>query len=209
MTTTYSLSVQGGGISVQQSVTRNGDLTVAAQVTLPAGKSGTLTTRTDDNTGIVTVASGHGITGSDTVDVYWAAGRRYGVDVTATDATTISIDLGAGDNLPTASTAVVICKQVVANVMLDGDNAKLVVVNFAVPGNSSSKSRVTFFDAVTGGGSAVGSGLDLSANEPRITDVTGGASNNYTGSVILSLAASNGGTAEGTLQVLAEVDATP
>ena len=209
MTTTYSLSVQGGGISVQQSVTRNGDLTVAAQVTLPAGKSGTLTTRTDDNTGQLTVASGHGITASDTVDVYWSGGRRYGVDVTAVASTTIDIDLGSGDNLPAAATAVVVCKQVVANVMIDGDNAKLVVVNFAVPGTSTAKSRVTFFDAVSGGGSAVGSGLDLAANEPSVTDVTGGDANGYTGSVILSLAASNGGTAEGTLQVLAEVDATP
>ena len=209
MTTTYSLSVQGGGISVQQSVTRNGDLTVAAQVTLPAGKSGTLTTRTDDNTGQLTVASGHGITASDTVDVYWSGGRRYGVDVTAVASTTIDIDLGSGDNLPAAATAVVVCKQVVANVMIDGDNAKLVVVNFAVPGTSTAKSRVTFFDAVSGGGSAVGSGLDLAANEPSVTDVTGGDANGYTGSVILSLVASNGGTAEGTLQVLAEVDATP
>lgn len=209
MTTTYSISVQGGGISVQQSVTRSGDLTVAAQVTLPAGKSGTLTTRTDDNTGQLTVASGHGITASDTVDVYWSGGRRYGVDVTATASTTIDIDLGAGDNLPAQSTAVVVVKQVVANVMLDGDNAKLVVVNFAVPGTSTAKSRVTFFDAVSGGGSAVGSGLDLTANEPSVTDVTGGDTNGYTGSVILSLVASNGGTAEGTLQVLAEVDATP
>ena len=100
MTTTYSSTVQGGGISVQESVTRSGDSTVAAQIALPAGKSGTLTTRTDDNTGVVTVASGHGITDSDTVDVYWSTGRRYGVDVTATDSTTISIDLGAGDNLP-------------------------------------------------------------------------------------------------------------
>ena len=209
MTTTYSISVQGGGISVQQSVTRSGDLTVAAQVTLPAGKAGTLSTRTDDNTGQLTVASGHGITASDTVDVYWSGGRRYGVDVTATASTTIDIDLGSGDNLPTQGTAVVVCKQVVANVMIDGDNAKLVVVNVAVPGTSTAKSRVTFFDAVSGGGSAVGSGLDLAANEPSVTDVTGGDANGYTGSVILSLVASNGGTAEGTLQVLAEVDATP
>lgn len=209
MTTTYSISVQGGGISVQQSVTRSGDLTVAAQVTLPAGKSGTLTTRTDDNTGQLTVASGHGITASDTVDVYWSGGRRYGVDVTATASTTIDIDLGSGDNLPAQSTAVVVVKQVAANVMIDGDNAKLVVVNFAVPGTSTAKSRVTFFDAVAGGGSAVGSGLDLTANEPSVTDVTGGDSNGYTGNVILSFVASNGGTAEGTLQVLAEVDATP
>ena len=209
MTTTYSISVQGGGISVQQSVTRSGDLTVAAQVTLPAGKAGTLSTRTDDNTGQLTVASGHGITASDTVDVYWSGGRRYGVDVTATASTTIDIDLGSGDNLPTQGTAVVVCKQVAANVMIDGDNAKLVVVNFAVPGTSTAKSRVTFFDAVSGGGSAVGSGLDLAANEPSVTDVTGGDANGYTGSVILSLVASNGGTAEGTLQVLAEVDATP
>ena len=209
MTTTYSISVQGGGISVQQSVTRSGDLTVAAQVTLPAGKSGTLSTRTDNNTGQLTVASGHGITASDTVDVYWSGGRRYGVDVTAVASTTIDIDLGSGDNLPTQGTAVVVCKQVAANVMIDGDNAKLVVVNFAVPGTSTAKSRVTFFDAVSGGGSAVGSGLDLAANEPSVTDVTGGDTNGYTGSVILSLVASNGGTAEGTLQVLAEVDATP
>lgn len=209
MTTTYSVALQGGGISVQQTITRSGDLTVAAQVTLPAGKAGTLTTRTDDNTGVVTVASGHGITASDTVDVYWATGRRYGVDVTATDSTTISIDLGAGDNLPTQSTAVTIVKQVAANVMIDGDNAKIVVVNFSVPGTSTAKTRITFFDAVAGGGTAVGSGLDLTANEPHVTDVTGGDSNGYTGSVILSLVASNGGTTEGTLQVLAEVDATP
>ena len=209
MTTTYQISVQGGGISVQQSVTRSGDLTVASQVTLPAGKSGTLSTRTDDNTGQLTVASGHGITASDTVDVYWSSGRRYGVDVTAVASTTIDIDLGSGDNLPTQGTAVVVCKQVAANVMIDGDNAKFVVVNFSVPGTSTAKSRVTFFDAVSGGGSAVGSGLDLAANEPSVTDVTGGDANGYTGSVILSLVASNGGTAEGTLQVLAEVDATP
>jgi hypothetical protein len=210
MTTTYSSTVQGGGISVQESVTRSGDSTVAAQIALPAGKSGTLTTRTDDNTGVVTVTAGHGITASDTVDVYWSTGRRYGVDVTATDSTTISIDLGAGDNLPASSTAVVICKQVTANVFIDGDNCKLVAVNFSIPGGgTSTKCRITFFDAVTGGGSAVGSGLDLTSNTPNITDIEGGATNGYTGNPILSLVASNGGTSAATLQIVAEQDATP
>lgn len=210
MTTTYSISVQGGGLSIQQQIVRSGDSTPNAAITLPAGKAGTLSTRTDNNTGIATVATGHGITTSDVVSVYWSGGRRYGMTVTATDSTTISVDGGSGDNLPSASTALVVSKEVTANILLDGDNAQIVAVSYEVAGSASSRCRVTFFDAVSGGGSAVGSGLDLTANQPSITDIAGGASNIYTGAPILSVTSSNGdSTNAATLKIVAEVDATP
>jgi len=211
MATSYTINVQGGGRSINQPVTRTGDSTPNIEIDLPAGTAGTLTTRTDNDTGVVTVAS-HSITTSDTVDVYWSGGKRYGVDVTATTATTISIDIGSGDNLPSSSTAVVIVKQVAANIQIDGDNAKIVAVSYemAPAAGDGFGCRVTFFDAVNGGGSAVGSGLSLVANAPSVCDITGGATNLYTGNVISSLVASNGSSAYAAkLKVIAEVDSTP
>ena len=196
--------------SINQSKIRTGDDLIDLQVTLPAGKSGTLTTRTDDDTGIVTVASGHGITGSDTVDVYWSGGRRYGVDVTATAATTIDIDLGAGDNLPAASTAVVIVKQVVVNKAIDGDNVAIIGFLAELAASTGFGVRITFFDAVSGGGSAVGNGIDLDPNSPFVLDVEGGATNLLTGSPILSFVASNGdGSNACTLKIQGLQDVTP
>lgn len=205
----HTIQCECGAVSINRQVRRSGDATVVAQIPLPAALAGTLTTRTDDDTGVVTVAAGHGITASDTVDVYWTGGRRYGVDVTAVTSTTISIDIGSGDNLPAASTAVTIVKQVVSNLMLDGDAALAFAFQFFDPPGGTAKCRVTFFDALSGGGTAVGAGIDLTANKPVIVDVAGGDTNLLTGAVILSLAASNGGLTPGTLQVVAEIDSTP
>ena len=66
----------------------------------------TLSTRTDADTGIATLASGHGITTNDTVDVFWNAGQVYAMTVTASAATTIGIDGGDGDDLPIATTVI-------------------------------------------------------------------------------------------------------
>ena len=192
---------------INQSRVRTGDGKVEVQVDLPAGKAGELTTRTDANTGVVTVESGHGITTSDTVDVYWDGGRRYGVDVTATTGTTISVDLGTGTDLPVVNTDVVIVKQVPINVTIDGDNAKIVGVSYEVSSNDGFGCRVTFFDATP---TAVGAGLDLEPNDPSICDIAGGDTNLYTGNVITSAVASNGdATYAAVLKIIALVDATP
>ena len=86
-----------------------------ASKALAAAIIGTLSTRTDNDTGVLTVPTGHGITASDTVVVSWLAAGvrtyRYNVDVTGVTSTTISIDLGAGTNLPSSSTAVTIVIQ--------------------------------------------------------------------------------------------------
>lgn len=191
--------------SISQNVIRSGDAKIELEVSLPAGTAGTLSTRTDDNTGVVTVAS-HSITISDTVDVYWSGGRRYGVDVTAQDATTISIDLGAGDNLPIATTAVVIVKQVAFNAALDGDNAKIIGVSYEVADASGYGCRVTLFDSADD----TITGLDLDANVPNVVDIEGGQTNPYTGDPITDGVASNGSSSSAaTLKIQAIVDATP
>lgn len=203
---TLSYSVSLG--SIARSVNRTGDSRIDAEISLPAGKAGTLTTRTDDNTGVVTVSSGHGITTSDTVDVYWSTGRRYGVDVTAQDSTTITIDLGSGDVLPSTSTAVVIVKQVAFNLALDGDNAKIVGFSYELAADTSDGygCRVTLFDSADD----TITGLDLDAFSPNVCDIEGGATNLYTGDPITDGVASNGSsTYAATLKIQAIVDATP
>ncbi len=66
---------------------------------------GSLSTRTDDDTGVVTVISdsndGHGITTASTVDVYWQSGQRIGMSVSAVTNKAVTVDGGDGDALPT------------------------------------------------------------------------------------------------------------
>lgn len=107
-----SLSINGVNTARQDNIETDSELTVGP-VTLAAAVAGTLTTRTDANTGVVTVAAGHGITASDFVAVGWtdSEGRltcRMYCDVTAVTATTISIDLGAGTDLPALATEVTV-----------------------------------------------------------------------------------------------------
>ena len=97
--------------SLDTVLSRTDETMSSSEVTLNAAIAGTLTTRTSDSVGVVTVAS-HSITTSDTVAIFWGGGYRYGVAVSATGATTISIGSGgAGSVLPASSTALTICKE--------------------------------------------------------------------------------------------------
>ena len=62
-------SIRIGALDMSVVTSREEDGLHQHDPTLPAGKAGTLTDRTDADTGIITVAEGHGITDSDTVDV--------------------------------------------------------------------------------------------------------------------------------------------
>ena len=91
-TATNNSYINVGGLTIQSTVTRTASGQISHDVTLPAGKAGTLTTRTDDNTGVATLGTGHGIVQNDVVDVYWAAGVRYGMDVTAVNGNAVTVD---------------------------------------------------------------------------------------------------------------------
>jgi hypothetical protein len=81
------------------------------QKEVPLAKQGSLTTRTDNNTGVITMAaSGHGIPSTTRVDIYWFESgvlkHRRGMTTGTVSGTTVPIDLGAGDNLPSTSTVI-------------------------------------------------------------------------------------------------------
>lgn len=79
----------------------------------PRSIAGTLTTRTDNDTGTLTLSSGHGVMTGNTVDVFWNdhANSRLGMTVGTVSGTSVPIDGGTGDNLPAAATAVQVVNQ--------------------------------------------------------------------------------------------------
>jgi len=98
---TNSLSTSQGTFENRVNITADGEL-IKNPVIGPA-KVGSLTTRTNNTQGVITLVTGHGLT-TGKKDIYWTnvdgtKGSRYNVDGTiSTDALTITG--GAGDNLP-------------------------------------------------------------------------------------------------------------
>lgn len=123
--TTRNITQSGSiaGKSISGTLRRTGSTETNGEVTLAAGSAGTLTTRTDDDTGTVTLTAGHGQT-SGTFDVFWADGVRRGMTGTVT-VDSLALDLGAGDVLPVATTAVVVDKQEIID--FDSDAASIVL----------------------------------------------------------------------------------
>lgn len=116
------------GITLQSTITRTQEAAERVSLDVAAGLAGTLTTRTDADTGVFTVETGHGITTSDTVSVFFADGTAYNGDVTAVTATTITVDFADGADLPVVSTAVVVSKQVSFAVPIIGNSLRAMVI---------------------------------------------------------------------------------
>lgn len=175
-----------------------------------ANNVGTLDTRTDDDTGIVGLASGHTISDSDTVDVYWSGGLRYGMTATVCG-NDVTVDGGAGDALPVATTSCTVVTQTEINPLnLDGDNAEIVGVFYRNASDTGAKAHIDFQDS----GSAPVNELDLvheTANGgcDQIVNISAGDTNTYTGNPITKGFASHDSASAGTLYVLAGIDSTP
>ena len=206
----YGVSLSGAGLSISKSITRSGDHPNGYEVTLPVGTAGALSTRTDNDTGVVT-AAGHGLAQNDKVDVFWTvggvSGRRYGMTVGVVAGNDVPIDLGAGDNLPAQASAVVITKQVQINSQIDGDAIQIIgIIAEGANPNSTAKAHIDMQDV----GSASIEAIDLDANVPKIYDIAGGISNLFTGNVIEKTLAANGSSTEAlTLKILSLEDSTP
>jgi hypothetical protein len=108
---------------------------------LPAAKGGALTTRTDDNTGELTMEGGHGITDAARLDVYWDGGSRYGMTVGTVAVNQVPIDGGTGDVLPADETAITAMVPEVITLDVEGDD----VIGLVVKG--SDLSTVVFREA--------------------------------------------------------------
>lgn len=197
-----------GGISLSKKTEVDASHPNVFVETLPVGKAGTLTARTDANTGSATLGSGHGITDGMIVDIRWAAGVRYGMTVGTVASLVVPVDGGAGDDLPATSTALVLTEQVSINTPIDGDNAKLAaLVAHYDDVASTAKAHVNLVDS----GAASIYARTLKANRPRNYDLEDGEDDNpFTGNAITACKASNGSaTEECDLYLMFHEDASP
>jgi hypothetical protein len=121
------ISATIAGISFGGNVTRDYSGGYAITETLPAVKTGTLTTRTDATNGVITLTAGHGLVTGNIVNVYWTGGSRKGISATvATNALTITS--GTGDNLPNNNTAVTVARVYSFDIDFSIDALKMMVL---------------------------------------------------------------------------------
>jgi hypothetical protein len=90
---------------------------------LAAAKVGTLTVRTDNDTGTITLVTGHGLVTGNKLDVYWDGGSRRNMTATVTGDSCV-VDVGLGDNLPLAGVAVTVMKENSENAVFVGDDIR-------------------------------------------------------------------------------------
>ena len=209
-TITHAQSISGGGVTIQPlAVVRTNSGMIALEDTLNAAKAGTLTTRTDDNTGTLTMTTGHGITTGQIVDIYWSGGVQRTVTVGTVSVDSVPFDLSIGDVLPIATTAVTVCVHKSINLAIDGDNADIVAVILETNDKSlRTAGNVQFLDAA----SDVIAEIDLVANVPQVWDIEGGSANPFTGDPITNLKATQGNstsTETYTLKIVGVQDASP
>lgn len=112
--------------------------------TVPVAKVGELTTRTDDDTGVVTFVTGHGFSTSDLIDLFWTidgvpGSRRAMTATVAGDA--VTLDGGSGDNLPALSTDVTGMVPSEYEFSMDGDDLVLLGVR------SNAQGWIVFVDS--------------------------------------------------------------
>lgn len=151
---------------------------------IPATQQGTLTTRTSDSAGVVTLQSGHAIATSDIVDLYWDGGARYGMEATvAGDEVTVSG--GTGDALPPVSTALTMAKQVLIDPLcIDGNKAQIVGIIYRNNADPPARAQIDLRDS---GNATVRQHSLVTEAAPGglvITDVANGDTNIYAGNPI-------------------------
>lgn len=209
-TVTHGQSISGGGVTIQTlPIQRTSSGSIALEDTLSEAKSGTLTTRTDNNTGTLTMAGGHGFTDGQIIDIYWSGGVQRSVTVGTVATNSVPIDSGIGDNLPADETAITAVVQKSINLAIDGDNAKFIAVILETLDKTlRTAANVQFRDAAAD----VIAEIDLVANVPQVWDIEGGSANPFTGDPITNLKASQANvttTEIYTLKIVGVQDASP
>ena len=187
------------GSNVSVSLSRADDGAGQWNPTVAAGKTGELTTRTDNDTGVATLSTGHGITTGQKVDVFWNGGRRY--NMTATVATNaVTVDGGGGDNLPVQGTAVVLCVHTVVNAAFDPDDLTALLIT------ASKRASVVLVDA----GDNILFAVDLAAGECSLWWSNSGITCPMSGNDVAHIWVGNGDSAAAlAASVSVLYDATP
>jgi len=189
-TVTFNSTITGAGVTMTGAPATTAESVIGHEVTLPAAVLGTLSTRTDDDTGIVTVAA-HTITTQMLANVFWSGGVRYGMTVTGADGTTVSVDGGAGDNFPSEDAVVYIAAQATINTDFLGTEVLALAVQSDLRAHA---------DLRTSAASSLA--MDLASNTPVTWYYGSGITNPITGDQIDTIVCSAGTAAATTLKVI-------
>lgn len=127
-------TIGGATGTFTETINVSGDSIERASPSIPAAKTGTLTVRTDADTGSLTMAASHGITTGQKLDVFWATGSRRNMTVGTVATNVVPIDGGSGDDLPDAATSITAMVPVEVVMSLDGDTALGIMVSSPVKG---------------------------------------------------------------------------
>jgi hypothetical protein len=174
---TVNLVISAGGISIQGIVTRIEEGAVPPlEIAIARAKVGTLSTRTTDTSGTLTLESSHGIVDSDKIDIGWVDANgdfqvAYGALVGVVAALDVPFTAAAGTVLPTVDYAITTQVRQVPNCDFDGDDVLLLAFM------STRVAHVVFEDSAN----AVLSAQKLLASEPALYWNNGFMANPITG----------------------------
>lgn len=190
-----------GGISMSSTISRTESGQISHQPSaLAAGKESTDWSKTDANTGDATLASGHGISSGDMVDVYWPDGVRYGMNASVASLV-VTVDGGAGDDLPVDDTVMVVSPIVQIDSDFDGDLVSILGVM------STKRGHVNFRSVETSGVGGALLAQELLANEAYTWASNIGVTNPLTGDPVARIDVSNGDPDdEATIKIVALYD---
>lgn len=138
---TYNRALTVADLSFGISATISSDVAIPFSLSIPAAKTGTLTTRTDNDTGVLTMSAGHGIITGQRLDVFWSGGSRIGMTVGTVATNSVPIDGGSGDNLPLNNTAITACVPTEQAFAVTGNSVVVLACGAALGG------AVTFADS--------------------------------------------------------------
>jgi hypothetical protein len=131
---TVSRTFSASGKSFSENRTVSFDNLFSREVLVPAGRAASLTTRTDNDTGVATLSAANGgqFSTGDRLTLFWNVGgvkgsrRNMGATV-AGDA--ITLDGGAGDVLPPAASAVVVgVQKIITGLNIDPTKVQALLV---------------------------------------------------------------------------------
>lgn len=155
---------------------------------IPAAKTGSLTTRTNNTDGTLTMDPGHGIITGQVVDIYWVGGSRVGVVVGTVSVNSVPISGGSGDNLPAQSTAINVGIRQTEVGSVVGNNA-VAMLAFAALLTGDYYGYVSFLTA----GDVQIAAYKLSPDRPNWDwDNQGDASNPFSGQTVAKVLFSHG-----------------
>jgi hypothetical protein len=103
---TFQKDVSIGGRTYSKDLSINAGAKIEAEESLDPAKTGTLSTRTSNTAGTLTMTPGHGFLTAGRLDLYWAGGSRRGILIGTVATDSVPFTGGAGDNLPVQGTAI-------------------------------------------------------------------------------------------------------